>query len=214
MNFLITGTDTGVGKTYVACGLIRALRKLGRAAVGLKPFCSGGWEDVEAIMAANEQAVPLHVVNFVSFQAPLAPYAAAMVENRTFDLVAAKASFAAIQSQFSPILVEGAGGLLVPIRRDFDFSDLAADWGLSLIIVAANRLGVLNHCRLTVEAAQRRRLSIAAIVLNELDDETDIARQTNPSILEDLLEKPVKRLAYGATEFGVLLRELGLVQVL
>ena len=210
MNFLISGTDTGVGKTYVACGLIRALRKSGRPAVGLKPLCSGGWEDIEAIMNANEQAVPLHVVNSVSFQAPLAPYAAALVENRTFDLVAAKMNFAGIQSQFSPIFVEGAGGLLVPILRDYDFGDLAADWGLGLIIVAANRLGVLNHCRLIVEVAQRRGLSISAIVLNELDDETDVARQSNPSILEDVLEKPVIRLAYGATDFGAVVRELGI----
>jgi len=210
VNFLISGTDTGVGKTYVACGLIRALRKSGRPAVGLKPLCSGGWEDIEAIMNANEQAVPLHVVNSVLFQAPLAPYAAALVENRTFDLVAAKMNFAGIQSQFSPIFVEGAGGLLVPILRDYDFGDLAADWGLGLIIVAANRLGVLNHCRLIVEVAQRRGLSISAIVLNELDDETDVARQTNPSILEDVLEKPVIRLAHGATDFGPVIRELGL----
>lgn len=210
MNFLVTGTGTGVGKTYLTCGLISALRKSGRPAVGLKPFCSGGWEDVESIMAANEQAIPLHLVNFVSFQAPLAPYAAALVENRTFDLVAAKTNLTAIQSQFSPIFVEGAGGLLVPILRDYDFGDFAADWGLSLIIVAANRLGVLNHCRLTVEVAQRRGLSISAIVLNELDDETDIARQTNPSILEDILEKPVTRLAYGTTEFGAVIKKLGL----
>ena len=209
MNFLITGTDTGVGKTYVGCGLISALRKSGRPAVGLKPFSSGGQDDVEAIMAANERAVPLHVVNFVSFRPPLAPYAAALVENRGFDLVAAKATFAAIQCQFSPILVEGAGGLLVPILRDYDFGDLAAEWDLNLIIVAANRLGVLNHCRLTVEVAQRRGLSISAVVLNELDDETDAARQTNPSILEDLLEKPVERLAYGATDFGAVIEQLG-----
>ena len=209
MNFLITGTDTGVGKTYVGCGLISALRKSGRRAIGLKPFSSGCQDDVEAIMAANEQAVPLHVVNFVSFRPPLAPYAAALMENRGFDLVAAKATFAAIQCQFSPILVEGAGGLLVPILRDYDFGDLAAEWDLNLIIVAANRLGVLNHCRLTVEVAQRRGLSISAVVLNELDDETDAARQTNPSILEDLLEKPVKRLAYGATDFGAVIEQLG-----
>jgi dethiobiotin synthetase len=161
-------------------------------------------------MTANEQAVPLHVVNLVSFQAPLAPYAATLVENRPFDLVAAKTSYAAIQSQFSPIFVEGAGGLLVPIRRDYDFGHLAADWGLGLIIVAANRLGVLNHCRLTVEVAQRRGLSISAIVLNELDDQTDVARQTNPSILEDVLEKPVIRLAHGATEFAAVIKGLGL----
>jgi dethiobiotin synthetase len=209
VNFLITGTDTGVGKTYVGCGLISALRKSGRPAVGLKPFSSGGREDVEAIMAANERAIPLHLVNLVSFQAPLAPYAAALVENRGFDLVAAKTTFTAIQCQFSPVLVEGAGGLLVPILRDYDFGDLAAEWDLSLIIVAANRIGVLNHCRLTVEVAQRRGLSISAVVLNELDDETDVARQTNPSILEDLLEKPIKRLAYGATDFGAVIEQLG-----
>jgi dethiobiotin synthetase len=208
VNFLITGTDTGVGKTYVTCGLIRALRKSGHAAAGLKPFCSGGWEDVEAIMAANEQAVPLHGVNSVSFQTPLAPYAAALVENRTFDLVAVKASFAAVQSRFSPILVEGAGGLLVPILRDYDFGDLARDWGLSLIVVAANRLGVLNHCRLTVEAAQRRGLPVSAIVLNELDKETDLARQTNPAVLQDVLGTPILHLAYESTDLTLLIAAL------
>jgi dethiobiotin synthetase len=109
------------------------------------------------------------------------------------------------------VLVEGAGGLTVPLLRDYDFRDLAEDLGLEVVLIAANRLGILNHVRLTLEALDHRRLRCRAVVLNAVniaDPEADLAERTNPGILEQLIDVPLFRVAYGQDDFSALMDHL------
>ena len=209
MNYLVTGTDTGVGKTFVTCGLVRAARARGKRCIGMKPFCTGDPEDVENIAAANDHLLPQYQINPIWFRAPLAPYAAALIENRIIDIQGAKENYRALVKEFDTILVEGVGGLLVPILDHYDFRDLAAEWELGIILVTANRLGALNHALLTIEAIQMRGLALKALILNQIDPGESLAQQTNPGMLAHLLPTPPICLAYGQTDFGEVLRALG-----
>src|SRR5438132_8833831 len=100
MNYLVTGTDTGVGKTFITCGSLQAAGASGKRWVGMKPFCTGDLGDVEKITAANRYLLPQYRVNPVWFRAPLAPYVAAMVENRVIDLQSAKKAYFALAKEF------------------------------------------------------------------------------------------------------------------
>jgi dethiobiotin synthetase len=191
MNWFITGTDTGVGKTYVTALLLRSLRKAGVDAVGFKPICCGTREDAEILRAAGDPSVMLDDINPLWLRPPAAPYVAAMIENRPVALHAIQHAFRALRSRFTSVLVEGAGGWLVPIRRDYFIADLAADFGLPVVVVVRNRLGALNHTLLTIRHIQAYGLACAGVILNNSDTPTpadpDIARTTNRAILEDLL---------------------------
>jgi dethiobiotin synthetase len=209
MNYLVTGTDTGVGKTFVTCGLIQAARALGKRCVGMKPFCTGDLGDVERITAANDCLLPWHRVNPVWFRAPLAPYAAAMVENRIVDVQGAKDTYIALAKEFEFVLVEGSGGLLAPILEGYDFRELATDWELAIILVVANRLGALNHTLLTVEAIKTHGLPLKTVILNQIDASESLAQQTNPGMLVHLLPTPPICLAHRQADFGEVIKALG-----
>jgi dethiobiotin synthetase len=210
MNFLVTGTDTAIGKTYCGCGLIRAARAAGVMCTGMKPFCTGDTSDVDLIVAASGNAVPHHLLNPVWLRPPLAPYAAAMLENRPIDITAVQKAYHELAARHELVFVEGAGGLLVPILRDYNFRDLAVDLGLAVILVAPNRLGVLNHVLLTAESISKAGLRLALVILNELDSESNLASQTNPSILEQLLDAPLFFSPFQNADFSAALRLLGL----
>ncbi len=198
MNYFLTGTDTGVGKTYVAALLVRGLRKAGFDTVGLKPICCGGREDAEKLRNAADDELTLDDVNPVWFRFPAAPYAAAMAEERMPDLDQIRDRFKRIRRMRRSVIVEGVGGWLVPITRDYFVADLAAELGLPVVVVAANRLGVLNHTLLTVRAIRERGLPCAGVILNNATETPDAAASTNGPVLEDLLEVPVlHEVAYG-----------------
>lgn len=194
MNLFLTGTDTNVGKTYVAALLIRALRRQGHDTVGMKPICCGDRADAEALYEAGDRRASLNAVNPVWMRAPAAPFAASLIENRAVDLSLIRETFANLRKSHSSLIVEGVGGWRVPITADFFVSDLAAEFGLPVAIVVANRLGALNHALLTIEAVRREGLQIAGIVLNRvaaLSDEPDVASSTNRTILEALGKEPI-----------------------
>jgi len=183
----ITGTDTGVGKTYVVSRLIRALRKDGIDAVGMKPICCGDRDDAELIYRASEGVVPLNDINPVWLRTPAAPYTAAMIEGRTIDLALIRESFERLQSSHQRVIVEGVGGWRVPIARDYFVSDLARDFALPVVVVVSNRLGAINHTLLTVESIRAAGLECAGIILNRSDAESaDVANTTNRGIIEDV----------------------------
>jgi dethiobiotin synthetase len=191
MNHFITGTDTGVGKTYFTAMLIRSLRKSGLDSVGMKPICCGDREDAELLHEASGPGVTVNDINPIWFRTPAAPYTATIVENRMIDLDAIRESFAALRRSHRSVLVEGIGGWLVPIRKDYFVSDLAADFGLPVLLVVRNRLGALNHALLTLQSIQARGLKCEGIILNNADEAADIATTTNRSLLEDLTGIPV-----------------------
>ena len=200
MNLFITGTDTGVGKTYVTARLIRHLRAQGLDTVGFKPICCGSRDDAEILRDAAQSSLALNEVNPVWLRTPAAPYTAAMIENRPVDLALIRDTYQALRSRYASILVEGVGGWLVPITRDYNVADLAREFGLPVAVVVKNRLGALNHAALTVHHIRSREgvgtLQCAGLVVNdgkstgdseESPEPQGIATATNRAILEDWL---------------------------
>jgi dethiobiotin synthetase len=190
MSIFITGTDTGVGKTRVAAMLVRALRAAGVDAVGFKPICCGGREDAEVLAEASGGAVALNDVNPVWLRPPVAPYTAAMIEGRMVDVALVREKFAQLRAAHAAVITEGAGGWLVPVARDFSMADLAAEFALPVLVVAANRLGVINHTLLTVAAIRARGLRCAGVLLNRVQPpaDDDAAVVTNAGVLGELLD--------------------------
>ena len=194
VNLFLTGTDTNAGKTYIAARIVSALRREGRDYVGFKPICCGPRDDAEALHAASENAIPLNDVNPVWLRPPVAPYTASLIESRMIDLALIHETYARLRSAHESVIVEGVGGWRVPIAQDYFVSDLAADFGLRVAVVVANRLGALNHTFLTVEAIQARGLKCAGVILNNItspDDASEIATSTNKAIIEDILKLPI-----------------------
>ncbi len=190
MNFFITGTDTGVGKTYITKLLVESLRADGKYAVGFKPISCGDRDDA-AILAAASGNLPLDEVNPLHFSSGVAPYVAALLENKTINPAEILASYQTISETYDPVIVEGAGGWEVPITETYFVSDLAKDLNLPVILVAANRLGALNHILLTLAAIEAKGLKCAGIILNQLEDEMDTPMITNKGIIESLTNVPL-----------------------
>jgi dethiobiotin synthetase len=173
----VTGTDTGVGKTEVACALLEDARARGLDAVGMKPAQSGVGpsepSDAERLAASSGGAEPLEAICPYSFGAPLAPAVAARVEGREISLARIVDAARALAARHEAVLVEGAGGLLAPLTDRETFADLAAALGLPALVVARAGLGTVNHTALTVEALRRRGLAVAGIVLNRAGPDDD-----------------------------------------
>lgn len=197
MSFFITGTDTGVGKTFVTRLILQALHQEGRDAVGYKPVACGDREDA-AILSAASGNLDIDEVNPLYFITPVAPYVAGMLENRTLDPAELIAGFQNLAGKHAQVLVEGAGGWEVPLAPNYRISDLAAQLNLPVVLVAGNRLGALNHILLTVAAIRAKGLTCAGIVLNQLEDEMDTAMITNKGVIEDLTGIPLlEHIIYG-----------------
>lgn len=197
MSIFITGTDTGVGKTRVARLILETLRADGIDAVGYKPVATGERSDAE-ILAAASGGLPIDEVNPVFFQHALAPAVAALMENRAPDPGAMIRGYQTLRARHEVVIVEGAGGWEVPIASGYRMSDLAHDLGLPVVVVAANRLGALNHILLTVAAIRARGLTCAGVYLNQLEDEMDTAMITNKGVVEEYAGVPLlDHLIYG-----------------
>ena len=177
----ITGTDTGVGKTYVAAALLAGLRRRGVNAAAFKPIAcgTGGRNDAKIYRRLMNNEVPLDLINPVSLRHSLAPSVAARLEHRRIDLRDFFAAYSQLTSHYSALLVEGAGGLLVPIKRSYFVADLARELRLPLLIVARLGLGTINHSLLTVRQARASGLKIVGIVLNDTTGRHGLAEKTN-----------------------------------
>jgi len=178
----VTGTDTNVGKTFVACALIAALRARGRRVAVMKPIETGVAdhpEDALALRAAAADPAPLDAVCPIRLRAPLAPSVAARLEGRMIDPddLARRIERRATEAEF--LLVEGAGGLLVPVAGTFTMADLARQCGLPLLIVGANRLGTVNHLALTARVAASMNLTVRGFVLSQPAPTTDESAASN-----------------------------------
>jgi len=184
----VTGTDTGVGKTVVACAIIGALREAGMRVAAMKPVESGGTSDADALWRAAGKIFPMEMVCPIALAEPLAPLLAARRANSVIDPHLLDSAFARLSSDADAIVVEGAGGLLVPITTGESYATLFRRWDLDLVIVAANRLGVLNHTLLTVRAAREHGLRVRAVALNSITSQADgLAESTNLAMLRELL---------------------------
>jgi dethiobiotin synthetase len=187
----VTGTDTGVGKTVVTAALALALRDRGLDVRVVKPVQSGAHAldpegDAAILRRLAELTATEDVIAPYSFTAPLAPLVAARLEGRSLELaeVAQQTRAAAEGGDFA--LVEGAGGLLVPVGREWTIADLASELGLPLLVVARAGLGTVNHTALTVRVARELGLDVAGVVLNATSPDLDESVATNRELVEGL----------------------------
>lgn len=173
--WFVTGTDTGVGKTRASCALLHALRERHARVVGMKPVAAGRApgagdnEDVLALRAHGSVAVPAALDNPVNLRDAVSPHIAARNEGRSIDVAAIAAAHAELACRADAVVVEGAGGFLVPLSERATGADLAAALGLPVILVVGLRLGCLNHALLTREAIAARGLPLAGWIVNRLD---------------------------------------------
>ncbi|MCL4477764.1 MAG: dethiobiotin synthase [Deltaproteobacteria bacterium] len=207
----VTGTDTAVGKTYTILGILNTAAGLGYKTVAMKPFETG-------CRIRNKMLVPhdaalikkaigigdLDAINPYRFVAPVAPYVAAKIEKKRIKLNVVFDTYKHLIKGHHLIVVEGAGGLLVPITRDFFYADLAKTLSLPILVVAANKLGVINHTLLTVSYIMENKLKLTGVVLNDIDQKNDPAKKTNPKILKELLgNKFIGEIRFGRFEKNV-----------
>lgn len=195
MSYFVTGTDTDVGKTLVSCALLHAYAAQGAAVIGMKPVAagvdaSGVHEDVKLLNAASNVSADAELINPYGFTAAIAPHLAAQQENVRIDLSRIVTSFHALQAVAEMVIVEGAGGFIVPLNEVEDSSDLALRLGLPVVLVVGMRLGCLNHALLTVQAIQARGLKLAGWVANCVDEQM-VMREQNIVALQQRIRAPL-----------------------
>ena len=189
--FFVSGTDTGVGKTLVACALVRAMRRRGLDVGVMKPIETGvgaeGPLDALALRDAAEAREPLEEICPQTFALPAAPTVAAASEGRAVELEAIRDAFARLRGRHEWLVAEGAGGLLVPAARDLSMADLCREFQLPLLIVGRAALGTINHTLLTLEAAEARNLPVAGAVISHCGGRLSEADSANLEALRGAL---------------------------
>lgn len=171
MNYFITGTDTGVGKTLVSCALLHGFAAQGKSVVGMKPVAAGSadggqHEDVRQLRAASNVLASGGQINPYCFVQAVAPHLAARFVGIRINFARIVESFSELNAQADVVIVEGVGGFRVPLNDEQDSADLAEQLGLPVILVVGMRLGCLNHALLTAEAIAARGLTLAGWVAN------------------------------------------------
>jgi dethiobiotin synthetase len=175
--FFVTGTDTDVGKTYVACKLIKDYVAQGYKVVGMKPvaagceFVDGKWvnDDVLKLEAASNVKAPRELINPYSFKEAIAPHIAAELAGVEIEIEVIKQAFDALTTVADIVIVEGAGGFLVPINDNETMADLAIALNIPIIVTVGMKLGCINHTLMTVEAIKVRQLVLHGWVANQID---------------------------------------------
>jgi dethiobiotin synthetase len=189
----ITGTDTGVGKTLLTALLLHHLREAGHDALAMKPFCSGGRGDVELLQALQPGLLPDREMNPFYYPEPVAPVAAR--GGRNVPLGRAAAAIRRVGDRCDILLVEGSGGLLVPLGRGYLVADLIRRLWCGVIVVARDRLGTINHTLLTVRVLEGMGVEPAAVALMSMEG-GDPSVRTNERVLAGLLGRiPLVRVA-------------------
>lgn len=191
----ITATDTGVGKTLIAGAIAKILRQSGKNAGVFKPIATGCKrtkqglvsEDAEFLAHCADSEFSLDIINPVTFKIPAAPFACEKAENRKVDLRKIAAAYKQICRKSDFVIVEGIGGIRVPITDGLDVLGLAKLFNLPVVIVARAKLGTINHTLLTIDAVRQAGLSLAGIIINGYDETTkDYAEKTNAEIIKKL----------------------------
>jgi len=210
--FFITGTDTGVGKTIISAALITAARMIGLKSCGMKPIetgCTRKKLKVKSLKLKIQDRdltphdgmflkkiagvnASLDLITPVRFENPLAPLTASEIEGRAVDIATINKAYQKLSRQYDAMIVEGIGGLLVPIRRNYFVLDLASDLGLPIVVVAKPGIGTINHTMLTVNYALKAGLTVAGIIINYVrPPEGTPAEATNPAIISRISPVPL-----------------------
>jgi len=195
----ITGTDTEVGKTHVACQLIEQYVSQGCKVIGMKPVAAGCElidgimvnEDVQQLTAASNVDAPLALINPYCFNEPIAPHLAAEKAGVKIEIDVIVKAFKQLQTMADVVIVEGAGGFLVPLNDGEDMADLAAALDIPIVLVVGLKLGCINHGLLTVEAIKARGLSLHGWVANHIDPEMQVQNENIQTIAKQLGVEPI-----------------------
>jgi|HubBroStandDraft_6_1064221.scaffolds.fasta_scaffold512664_1 dethiobiotin synthetase len=185
----ITGTDTGVGKTMLTAMLLRHLRESGVRALAMKPFCSGGRGDVRVLQHLQKGELTDEEMNPFYFSAPVAPLVELQKEKRDVRLKDLLASIRRVEKKCERLLVEGSGGLMVPLGRGYMVEDLIKELRCPVIVVARNRLGTINHTLLTVARLRANSVPSGSIKVALMGGPlgTDVSTRSNERVLGELL---------------------------
>jgi len=210
--FFVTATDTGVGKTVITAALIKIAGMLGLRAGGMKPIETGCLSPDSNVQSPrfevqNKNLMPadgmflremagmddsIDLVTPVRFEEPLAPLPASEIEGTQVDLEKIQRAYSILAAKYDVVIVEGIGGLLVPISKDYFIIDLAKEFGLPLIVVARSGLGTINHTLLTVNYAIKEGVHVAGIIINHgQPPENTQAEQTNPKTMKQISPVPI-----------------------
>ncbi len=184
----ITATDTGVGKTYITTLLAQTLQSLGVDVGVMKPFSAGPTAESDAVYlkAKIKLKDSLKLINPVSVKLPLSPYAA----NKKLKVKNVFKAYKQLEAKHDLVLVEGVGGALVPLTKNYYVADLIKDMKLSTIIVARAGLGTINHTLLTIEALKQRKIAIMGVILNGFTGK-EISEKSNAEIIHELTGVPI-----------------------
>jgi len=201
-SYFVIGTDTNVGKTYVASALLRHFVSSGKRAVGMKPVASGCelsaqgiWQgqlvndDVVALYKAGNVPAALELINPYHFEPAIAPHIAAEKAGVEIDVNLIVRSYHALAEMADVVVVEGAGGFFVPVNDQQTLADLAVKLNLQITLVVGMRLGCINHALLTVEAIKARGLKLAGWVANQVDPDMSMFDE-NLASLKQRIEAP------------------------
>jgi dethiobiotin synthetase len=199
-DFFITGTDTGIGKTTVTSGLAAFCSLVKGLDVGvMKPFEPGlslrgkdrlPWDAI-SLKEASGSEDDLALINPYAFDAAMAPGAAAEREHVQIDLEHLDMIYKTLSSKHEILFVEGAGGVLAPITRNFFFSDLMKRWNSTAVVIARLGIGTINHTLLTCRFLKDEGIPIAGVILNDVGGKADMATKTNPEVLSRYLDVPI-----------------------
>lgn len=196
----ITGTDTGVGKTVVASALAIALKSMGYRVGVMKPLETGCKRAGKRIIPSDaiflKEAVKakdsLSIINPYRFEMPLAPAVASELKGVRIDISRILESYNILRERYEVVIVEGAGGILVPVYKDYLFLDLIRDMGIPILVVARARLGTINHTLLTVRCAQDYGIQVIGFIMNHTRSEKhDLSEETNSLVIKRLSGVPV-----------------------
>jgi dethiobiotin synthetase len=186
----ITGTDTGVGKTVFTALLLTHLRQQGVRALAMKPFCSGGLRDVHVLRQAQDGQLSAREINPWFFEVPVAPFVAASHAGIWVRMSEAVTRIRKIAARCDVLLVEGVGGLLVPLGNHYTVADLIGALDCPVILVARNKLGTVNHTLLTLAFLRRKAMHSCPVVLMNAAT-LDQSAATNARCIEEFGQQPV-----------------------
>lgn len=192
-SYFIIGTDTNVGKTYVASLLIQQFVAAGYQTVGMKPIASGCVfdakgelinDDVQALNVASNVSAPLNLINPYHFSPAIAPHIAAELAGISMQIEVIQQAYAQLTKLAEVVIVEGAGGFFVPINATQTLADVAVQLQIPIILVIGIKLGCINHALLTVDAIQARGLILAGWVANQIEPEMPMFEENLSSLTQ------------------------------
>ena len=196
-NFFITGTDTGIGKTFITCALIELMKSRRKIVGGMKPVAAGEsiYEgvsvnaDVFEINRFSNTTLNSHDINTYSFKEAIAPHIASKINNKPISLKKIKEHYDSLRKNTDYLFVEGAGGYYVPLSEDIMTSDLISSLNIPIILVVGIRLGCLNHTILTIEAIHKNKQNLFGWIANIIDPDMD-NQEDNIRYLKEKISEP------------------------